>query len=159
MFTRFELFKLLNSLIIEVKKIKILRDIIASLEDIYNILRYLISLLTSRERFTRILFILILFYKTRLSRLNFVIFSSPSNTFIFSSSFIESILFLSSLLSLASNVESLENSFENINKFIKFFFSEEFIKKSEEKKKKKRKSNEKTLRRIIIRIRNFLIIK
>ena len=142
MFTRFELLKLLNSLIIEVKKIKILRDIIASLEDIYDILRYLINLLASRERFSRILLVLILFYKTHLSRLNLVIFSSPSNISIFLSSSIESTLFLSSPSSFASSVKSLESSFENINKFIEFSFSEEFTKKNEEKKKKKKKKKE-----------------
>ena len=97
------------------------------------------SLLASRERFTRILFILILFCKTRLSGLNLVILLSLSNISILLSSSIESTSLSSSLLSLASNVESLENFLNNIDKFIKFFFNEEFIKKNKEKKKDKEK--------------------
>ena len=108
----------------------------------YVRLLYLINLFAFRERFTCILFVLILFYKTRLSRLNLIILSSSSNIFIFLSSSIESILFLSSLLFLASNIESLKNSLKNINKFIKFFFNEKFVKKSEEKKKDKEKKEE-----------------
>ena len=116
-----------------------------SLKDIYNILRYPIDLCASYKRFSRILFVLILFYKTRLSRLNLVIFSSLFNPFISSSSSIEStsLSLLFSSLSLASSVESLENFIANVNLFIEFFVSEAFANKNEKKKKIKEKEKEK----------------
>ena len=81
MLSRFENIKLLNSLIIEIEKAKIFHEIVALLEDIYNILRYLINSYVSRRRFARILFILILFYKTYFSRLNlttlFIFLNTP----------------------------------------------------------------------------------
>ena len=123
MFARFEFLKALNSLIIEIEKAKILRDIIASLKEIYNILRYLIYLLILYVYFKRILFVLILFYKTRLLKLNLIIFSSPLN--ILNSLFsINSIaLFVNSPSPLAFNLffKSLKNFLDIINSFIKFF--------------------------------------
>ena len=120
-----------------------MRDIIVFLKNIYNILRYLIDLLASYKRFTRILFVLILFYKTRLLRLNLIISSSSFDTSISSSLSIESTSLLSSSLSLASNVEFLKNSIKNINSFIEFFISEAFINKNKKKKKDKEKEKEK----------------
>ena len=119
-----------------------MRDIIVFLKNIYNILRYLIDLLASYKRFTRILFVLILFYKTRLLRLNLIISSSSFDTSISSSLSIESTSLLSSSLSLASNVEFLKNSIKNINSFIEFFISEAFINKNKKKKKDKEKEKE-----------------
>ena len=148
MFTRFKLLKFLNSLTIEIEKIKTLRDIIVSLEDIYNILRYLVSLSISRKRFARIFYILILFSKTRLSRLDLIVFLLFLDTFRASPSLFIN-LSLSSLLSLDFNslIKSLNNFIDDVDKFIKFFFNKKFVnknkKKKEDKKKKKKEENEK----------------
>ena len=87
---------------------------------------------------------LILFYKTRLSRLNLIIFSSPLDTSRASLSLVaNSLLFLFSSLSssLDSNslIKSLDNSINNVDKFIKFSFSKEFVNKKKKKKKDKKK--------------------
>ena len=52
--TRFVEIKVLNSLTIKIDKAKSLREIIESLIDIYNILRYLIDLFISYKYFARI---------------------------------------------------------------------------------------------------------
>ena len=85
------------------------------------------------ERFTRALFMLILFYKTRLSRLNLSI--SLALLITSSSS-------LSNLQILSFFFKSLKNFSDNIDKFIEIFFNKVFVNKSKKKKEEKEKEKE-----------------
>ena len=127
------------------------------MQEIYDILRYLIDLSISRKRFARISLILILFYKTRLSGLNSIVPSSPLDISISSSSIDDVISLASSSLSFAFNslFKSFENLLDNVDTFIKLFFSEAFVIKNkekkrdkEEKKKEKKEEEEEEIRDI-----------
>ena len=114
------------------------------LKDIYNILYYFINLFILRKRFARVLFILILFYKTYLSRLNLIVSSSSLNTSISSLSIDKlSSLASSSSPSISSLIfKSLKNFLNIVNSFIESFFNEAFANKNEKKKKNKEKKKE-----------------
>ena len=90
-------------------------------------------MLVSRKRFTRVLIILILFYKTYLSRLNLAVFSTLLDT---SSSFA---LNLNTSLALAS----LEDCINIVNASNEIIFNKAFASKSEKKKKEKEREDEK----------------
>ena len=83
---------------------------------------------------------LILFYKTRLSRLNLIVSSSFLDISLTLSPPAAN-LFLSSLLSFDSSslIKSLNNFINDVDKFIEFFFSEEFVNKNKKKKEDKEK--------------------
>ena len=87
---------------------------------------------------------LILFYKTRLSRLNLIVLSSPLDIFISSPSIDKIISLINSFLSFIFNsfFESFRDFLDNIDLFIVFFFSEAFINKNKKKKKDKEKEKE-----------------
>ena len=94
--------------------------------------------------FLRVLLVLILLYKTRLSRLNFIVSFLFLNTSISSPSIDKIASLASSSLSLALNLFSisLKNFLNNVNSFIVFFLSEAFVNKDKKKKKDKEKEKE-----------------
>ena len=101
-------------------------------------------MLISRKRFARVLFVLILFYKTYLSRLNLIVLSSSLDTFISSSSIDRSSSPANSPSFSISNstFESLESFLNIINSFIKSSLSEVFANKNKKKKKDKEREKE-----------------
>ena len=101
-------------------------------------------MLISRKRFARILFILILFYKTYLSRLDLIVFSSLFDTSISLSLIDKLSLFANSSSPLVFNsiFKSLENFLSIINSLIKIFFNEAFANKNEKEKKNREKEKE-----------------
>ena len=94
--------------------------------------------------FFRILSILILFYKTRLSRLNLIVLSSSLNISISLFSIDKTISLINSFLLLISNsfFESLKDFLDNVDSFIVFFLNKVFINKDKKKKKDKEKEKE-----------------
>ena len=88
---------------------------------------------------------LILFYKTYLSRLNSIVFSSLLDTSISSSSADKSPSFANSSSFFVSNLifKSLENFSNIVNSLIKIFLSEAFANKNEKEKKDREREKEK----------------